>query len=77
MTNLLESGISVEFKDSDRVGKKVQRTIKLAKVEDASTTPSTAATPGNGLSYDVVGNHDVAANIPPYSNQAGRDEEIF
>ena len=73
-TNLRESGISVEFKESDRVGKKVQRTINLAKVGDASAT---AATPGNGLSYDVAGNHDVAAKIPPYSNQADHDEEVF
>ena len=71
-TNLRESGISVEFKESDRVGKKVQRTIKLVKVGDASAT---AATPGNGLSYDVAGNYDVAAKIPLFSNSD--DEEVF
>ena len=73
-TNLRESGISVEFKDSDRVGKKVQRTIKLFKVEDAATT---AATPGYRRSYDVAANQDVAAEIPPYSNQVDHDEEVF
>ncbi len=71
-TNLRESGISVEFKESDRVGKKVQRTINLAKVGDASAT---AATPGYGLSYDVAGNHDVAAKIPLFPNSD--DEEVF
>ena len=84
--NLRESGVSVEFNKKERFGKKVLRTITLRRVGDlaatspdlAATPPDLAATPEALASYDVAAVADVAAKIPPHSNQViDNDEEVF